>query len=244
VDRSAYPASISRDGDALLAAAALGLDAAVPTCPGWSVERLVGHMGRVFRWTAGWVAAGAAPEVERPPSGEAVQAWTRAGLDQLLDALEEAATGERSSAATVATWAGDQPPIFWPRRMAIETALHRFDAESAHGHGRPITTALALAAIDELFEVLLPWRGTSGLDPGGETLHLHATDVEAGQGEWLITLGADGIAVEHAHAKGDVAVRGTASDLLLLLWNRVPADRFEVFGDQGLLDRWRDAVQL
>jgi hypothetical protein len=128
--------------------------------------------------------------------------------------------------------------------MAIETALHRFDAEGAHGDGRPIDTDLALVAIDELFEVLLPSRGTSGLDRSGETLHLHATDVEAGQGEWLITLGADGVAVEHVHAKGDVAVRGTASDLLLLLWNRVPADRFEVFGDRGLLDRWRDAVQL
>ena len=33
------------------------------------------------------------------------------------------------------------------------------------------------------------------------------------------------------HAKGDVAARGSASDLLLFLWGRVPADALEVFGD-------------
>jgi hypothetical protein len=52
------------------------------------------------------------------------------------------------------------------------------------------------------------------------------------------------VTVEHAHAKGDVAVRGTASDLLLLLWNRAGSDRFQVFGDAGLLDRWRAAVTV
>jgi MDMPI C-terminal domain len=41
-----------------------------------------------------------------------------------------------------------------------------------------------------------------------------------------------------------VAVRGTASDLLLLLWNRVSADRFEVFGDAELLEWWRAAVKV
>ena len=47
-----------------------------------------------------------------------------------------------------------------------------------------------------------------------------------------MTLGPDGISFEHGHAKGDVALRGTASDLLLWAWNRVPVDdRFEVFGD-------------
>ena len=49
---------------------------------------------------------------------------------------------------------------------------------------------------------------------------------------------------EHGHAKGDVALRGTASDLLLWAWNRVPPDdRFEVFGEPTLLDAWRTAVR-
>ena len=44
------------------------------------------------------------------------------------------------------------------------------------------------------------------------------------------------------HAKGDVAARGTASDLLLFLWGRVPADTLEVFGDADLLARFRQAI--
>ncbi|MGH9231596.1 MAG: maleylpyruvate isomerase family mycothiol-dependent enzyme, partial [Acidimicrobiales bacterium] len=86
-----------------------------------------------------------------------------------------------------------------------------------------------------------------GSENEGKTLHLHATDVggaEAGEGEWLVTLDPAGMTVEHRHARGDVAVRGTASDLLLLLWNRVGADRCEVFGDADLLEWWRATVKV
>jgi hypothetical protein len=38
------------------------------------------------------------------------------------------------------------------------------------------------------------------------------------------------------HAKGDAAVRGTASDLLLLLLGRASATDVEVFGDALVLD--------
>jgi MDMPI C-terminal domain/Mycothiol maleylpyruvate isomerase N-terminal domain len=174
--------------------------------------------------------------------------WTRAGLAELLATLDEAA-GVRDPDTPVKTWAGDQPPIFWPRRMAIETAVHRWDAQAAAAEGRPIGTDLALAAVDEMFEVVLPWRGTGelGTENEGKTMHLHATDVAGsagGEGEWLVTLGTDGLTVAHTHAKGDVAVRGTASDLLLLLWNRVPADRCEVFGDAHLLEEWRVTVKV
>ena len=72
------------------------------------------------------------------------------------------------------------------------------------------------------------------------TIHLHATDTD---GEWLVRLGPDGITFDHGHAKGDVALRGPAEDLLLWVWNRAPVDdRFEVFGDPALLETWRTAV--
>jgi uncharacterized protein (TIGR03083 family) len=193
------------------------------------------------------VQGGDAPEVPLPPKGDAVIEWTRAGLAELIDAIDGAA-GAAAAGTTVKTWAGDQPPIFWPRRMAIETAVHRWDAQVAAGDGRPVGTDLALDAVDELFEVILPWRGTAelGSENEGKTMHLHATDLgdEPGEGEWLITLAGERLTVEHLHAKGDVAVRGTASDLLLLLWNRVSPDRFEVFGDASLLEWWRAAVKV
>lgn len=45
---------------------------------------------------------------------------------------------------------------------------------------------------------------------------------------------------EHGHSNGDVAVRGPAATLLLVLLRRLPADgpRVQVLGDGGLLDRW------
>jgi hypothetical protein len=46
------------------------LAADVPTCPGWTVERLVGHVGRIYRWTAGWITTGAAAEVEHEAQSE------------------------------------------------------------------------------------------------------------------------------------------------------------------------------
>jgi hypothetical protein len=62
--------------------------------------------------------------------------------------------------------------------------------------------------------------------------------------EWIVTVGPEGVSVEGAHDKGDFAVGGPASDLFLLLWNRVGADGLQVFGDAGLLDRWREAVRM
>jgi uncharacterized protein (TIGR03083 family) len=249
MDHATYLALVRADTDLLLATAAGALERPVPTCPRWTVERLVGHIGRVHRWTAAWVSTGGSTEIERPPAGEAVIDWARAGSGELLATLEAQGDPE----APVNTWAGRQPASFWPRRMAIETAVHRCDAQVATEALTPVDTALAADGIDELLTVLLPWRGTGDLGGAGETIHLHATDPDfgtdaggtgTGGGEWLVTLTAGVPEVEHAHAKGDVAVRGTASDLLLLLYSRVGPERCEVFGDAALLERWRDAVDI
>jgi hypothetical protein len=48
--------------------------------------------------------------------------------------------------------------------------------------------------------------------------------------------------VTREHAKGDVAVRGTASDLLLFLWGRLPGERLEVLGDASLVGRYFELV--
>jgi uncharacterized protein (TIGR03083 family) len=238
MDRTSYLSALRADADALLAAADLGLHAAVPSCPGWSVERLVGHVGRVHRWTAAWVTSAEPPrDIERAPAGPAVREWTARGVDELVTVLSD---DDRSG--PVRTWAGEQPAGFWPRRMAIETALHRWDAEAAHGVARPVDAALAVDGIDELLHVLLGHSAAADVLTGaGETLHLHATDVD---GEWLVTLTDGRPQVERAHAKGDVAARGPASDLLLLLWNRGDRDALQVFGDATLLDRWSASVRF
>lgn len=243
MDRASYLASLRADTTVLLDTAGSALDRAIPTCPEWTGERLVRHIGRSFRWTAGWITTGAAPDVERPPDGEAVVEWARGGYAELLAALD----GQPADDVTVETWIGPRPAIFWPRRMAIEAAIHRYDAQTALGAPDPVGSELAVDAIDEMFTVVLPMVGTGALGGAGETIHLHATDPDLdrfGGGEWLLTLSGNVPTVERVHAKGDVAVRGPVSDLLLLLWNRVGVDDLTVFGDAELLARWREAVTI
>jgi hypothetical protein len=58
-------------------------------------------------------------------------------------------------------------------------------------------------------------------------------------GEWLLVPG-DGLelVVTREHAKGSVALRGAAVDILLVLWRRMPIDAIEVIGDSSVADRF------
>jgi hypothetical protein len=72
----------------------------------------------------------------------------------------------------------------------------------------------------------------------GETIHLHGTD---GEGEWLLTLGPDAFTMTHEHAKGDVALRGSVSDLALLLYGRPTIGAVEHLGDDAAFQCWQRA---
>jgi hypothetical protein len=122
--------------------------------------------------------------------------------------------------------------------MAQETAVHRWDAEEAAGTGWAIEADLAADGVDEFFDHFTD-TAADGAEPLGGTVHLHST---TGEGEWLIREPVPGgrLEVTHEHAKGDAAVRGDASDLLLALWRRRSVDdpaRFEVFGDADVARR-------
>ena len=100
--------------------------------------------------------------------------------------------------------------------------MHRWDAEHAAGTPAPIDAELAVDGIDELLTVMVPIAlgGKDGIDIGG-SLHVHCTD---GEGEWTLHTDDGVYRVERGHAKGDAAVRGPASQLLLALWGRVSID--------------------
>ena len=95
---------------------------------------------------------------------------------------------------------------------------------------------------DELFENFLPLVAEA-FGGTGQTMHLHATDAP---GEWQLTFEPDAVHVERMHAKGDVAVRGPAAALLLLLWHRTDtsAPGLEVFGDDDVLELWHQTAQF
>jgi uncharacterized protein (TIGR03083 family) len=160
--------------------------------------------------------------------------WYRNGVSDLAEVLRGA-----DPSTKVWSWSPQKNVAFVQRRMAQETTVHRWDAQSATGSEKPIQPVLAVDGIDEFFFIHAPVekRPLEGL---GETIHLHSTDAE---GEWLVALTQTGIQVEHGHDKGDVAVRGPASDLLLMLWRRLAPSTLEVFGDDALLERflgWMD----
>jgi uncharacterized protein (TIGR03083 family) len=208
------------------------LDAQVPPCPEWTVADLAYHLGEVhYFW--GQVARGrlATPEVEppaRPPDRELV-AWAATQAAELRRILDEA-----DPTTAVWTWAPQKDVAFIVRRMAQETAVHRWDAQAAAGRSGPIEAELASDGIDEFLTFFLDARPRDGGRIGG-SVHLHATDTP---GEWLVREESDGaLTVTAEHAKGDAAVRGPASDLLLALWRRVGLDRLEVLGNREVAER-------
>jgi uncharacterized protein (TIGR03083 family) len=227
-------------GQLSVAARTAGIDAPVPSCPDWTVADLLRHIGGIQHWVCRIVRTRPKPPAvqwrqEDPPGPRHRFDWFDEGALGLADALAGAAPTDE-----VWTWTADHTCAFWARRMAHEVTVHRWDAQSAAGAAQPIDHAQAVDGIQEFFD-LIPTRAPEGLAGGGESVHLHCTD---GDGEWLVRFTADGIVVTREHAKGDVAARGSASDLLLLVTGRLPPDGVETFGDASLLARWQELARF
>jgi uncharacterized protein (TIGR03083 family) len=227
--------SIRSEGD-LFYATALDADPSlgVPCCPDWTVHDLAWHLGEVhWFWATDIEQRASDPErVEsgkpaRPAAYPAVVAWGQAQLDRLVRVLEATPDDVR-----LWTWAmddSDHTVGFIRRHQVQETAVHRWDMQSAASNSDPvpIDPESASDSIDEFLTVTVPFAVNKSKPLTG-SVHLHCTDVP---GEWYIE--RDG-AVERAHAEGDVAVRGTASDLLLALYNRIPVDSLDVIGRESI----------
>jgi uncharacterized protein (TIGR03083 family) len=215
----------------------------VPTCPEWTMRQLVTHVGRAHRWATAIVATRAAgpipfrdiPGGKLPGDQRAQAEWLNAGAAALAATVQAAGDGQ------VWTHNGPGPARYWARRMAHETAVHRADGQIAVGQRPQLDPVTAADGIDEWLGFLAA-PGEGGDQPGlaglqGKVLHVHVTG-DGATGEWMIRPGAGGVAVEPGHGKGDVAVRGPAGDLLLLLMRRLPPSDpgIEVLGDAALLD--------
>jgi uncharacterized protein (TIGR03083 family) len=242
MDLDAYLAHLRADGDALADAAETAMDRPVPSCPGWAGRDIVAHTGRVHRLIGDRVRRGSTSQedVEQPviPEGDAVLAWYREGLDELLATLAAADPGK-----PVWNWSSIWPDTaaFWPRRMAHETSVHRVDAQQAAGSSAPIDTVLAADGVDEFLMVHFA-EDAGELTGAGETVLLRTTDAP---GVWTVTAGEGGATIT-AGASDDAAatIEGGASDLVLALWRRVPLDALAVSGNRSLADRFLAASIL
>lgn len=234
-----FQAVIDQEGRAFIEAMAAAPDAPVPWCDDWTAEDMGRHLGMVWSFATANVGAGTVDEMT-PPGPEAqttddtdLAQWLHGRLDAVLAAL--AAKTDDDAAWSFA--ADNRTVGFWRRRMAQETAVHRWDAQAAGGLVTPIDSELATDGIEEYFAVGLRFSSSRpDRSYPTETLHLHRTD---GPGEWmLVGRGTEGFDLTHEHGKGDAAVRGPADALLLWIWGR-PTDDIEIFGDESVAAAWQ-----
>jgi uncharacterized protein (TIGR03083 family) len=196
-----------------------GWTAPVPGCPGWSLADLVWHLAEVQHFWA-WVVRTRAsdPSVYQGPQ--------RHADDELLGYLDaqsaelEVALAGADPTQRVWTWAPQQDVAFVLRRQALEAVVHTADVEQVLGDERPIPADVGLDGIDEWLDVMVPGALPGGPPPEAHPVVLHALDADT---ERTLFPGSRPFPV--------AVLTGTAGDLLLALWRRVPLEVLTVHGD-------------
>jgi uncharacterized protein (TIGR03083 family) len=222
-----------------------GLDVPVPTCPDWTVRRLIGHQGMVHRWAAANLR-GKTIEIDtteragrRAPSPID---WLRDGAIDLVAAITEAADDVRT---VVFLNGAPQPRAFWARRQCHETTIHAVDALSAALGHYPrasetwIDAVVAVDGIDELLSGFMT-RNKSRLR-SDEPLAIAVLAEESPTG-WLVEVSQAPAVVtvaarDEVADRGDVRLEGSAVAVYLTLWNR--SDELDV--EDAARDPWRSA---
>ncbi|MEV4474025.1 maleylpyruvate isomerase family mycothiol-dependent enzyme [Nonomuraea sp. NPDC049504] len=216
-------------------------EAKVPTCPEWRLRVLTGHASQATRWAAGLVRAAGTPLPVPDPldalpgAPDAWASWLRDGAEDLITAVRTAAPG-----ASVWSFNGPVPPVFWLRRMLCDTAVHHYDAAATTGAPYTIADDLAADVITEAMELITA--------PASQAFKPELTALR-GQGErlavrpdgmtgWLITRTPDGPRWERSDADADMVLSGPVAECMLVLARRVPPAR--VHGDRALLRHWLD----
>ncbi|MGV9288096.1 maleylpyruvate isomerase family mycothiol-dependent enzyme [Streptomyces sp. NPDC003719] len=234
-------------------ASAPSLDVQVPTCPEWTLFDLAEHIGEGRRAWAATVAAGPAPAKSVPEDApaaprerEAVPAWLAESTEQLLDALREA--GPDRGCWT--WWGASQSPQTCgavARHQLQQMAVHTYDAQITVGAPQPLPAEVALDGVEDF---LFTCVATTSAWPHKPTaFDFHATEGHS----WRLTVDGDGARSTRIPAPGTtpvaaagegpdaagVSVHGTASELVLFVYDRIPADSLRIEGDAGLFDLLR-----
>lgn len=238
-----YLAHLEADFEGLVAASD-DLGAAVPGCPGWTVRDLLCHVLGVYRHKLVVLRTDAAPpprddEWGAVPEGEDVVAALRAAYDDLRAQL----AARDADDPTWAWWPPEQTVGFWQRRMAQETTVHRWDAESATDGpdaAGDVPDDLAADGIDELLGWLRwPWDDAPQEEATGQKV-LVATDDHS----WTVTLERTSVTVEGGAGEADALVAGPASGLLLHVWGRPGDHGVATTGDETALRLLRERLLM
>lgn len=231
-------AAVRREGEATLAAAKQG-DVPVPTCGDWTMSDLLRHVAEVYTWVAHIVTERVTERPPREPAPDDVDP-----VELLGDRLDELVSAFSTTEAQTPVWNWSSEPgvaAFWARRMAHESAIHRNDAQRAHGVAQPIDAELAHDGMDELIDVIIP----RVIERDELTLPtMSVSFVATDEGDWHVQLGEDGLQRLDVAKEPTVTARGTASALLLAAYGRVPWEILDVDGDAECLQTWTGLLRF
>jgi uncharacterized protein (TIGR03083 family) len=241
---------IESEGARILAAYRSNPDGRVPWSDRWTVRSVARHVAGSHhavaviladRPSADFERAAAMPRIET--SDPAFPEWFAANTERLL-------TQCRTVPLDAVCWAPhpllDGTAAYWRRRIAYDTLVHRWDAETGAGiAGAAMEPEIAADAVDELLLGLRVTRAMTNA-PAGPAIRLACVDTPDGTPHvWHLDVSEVGNLTVHAEPI-DVAVTlsGTAEDLLLWLWGRIEIDgvSIEVDGDRSVLDRWTELL--
>lgn len=181
------------------------LGRSVAACPGWDLAALATHLGRVHLWAVAALSSIDEPAYPPRPSTAPLATWYTASSATLL--AELSARDPRQPC-----WSLWPPGVteFWVRRQAIETAVHRWDAQTALGRAATIDVVLAADGVGEVVDVMFPRQVAMGRQADLAV----ALELRAASDAWVVGTGVD----------GRVTLTAEAPLLLLLLWKRLTLD--------------------
>lgn len=114
--------------------------------------------------------------------------------------------------------------------------MHNYDAQLASGVPQPLPVEVAVDGVEEF---CITSGTTSVAWPCEDAfIDFHATEGPS----WRTTLNAAGSSVSRLSASdtvpdADAFLQGSASDLVLAMYGRIPVDTLEIGGDPKVLDR-------
>ena len=242
-----HVATLRSEADRLAAsAAAAGASAPVPTCPGWTVRNLLAHTGGVHAWATSIISGRLA---ERPDAGDLddnvrevedadLVDWYRAQAHGLADAI----AGAPDDLECLTFLPAPSARAFGARRQAHECAIHRADADAAAGRPTSYAAEQATDGVAEMVHGFAARKRTRDVFDPPRTLQLRSTDGRV----WHLTLTTETVVAADEQRDADATVTGTASDLFLLLWNRLDlaAPSLRIEGDPVVPALWRDNVAV
>jgi uncharacterized protein (TIGR03083 family) len=129
--------------------------------------------------------------------------------------------------------------------MTVYTAavVHRWDTDSAQGRDFQVAPQIAADGVDEFLDVFVAASRAANDAPAGPTVIFECSDQND---QWWLDLSDRGGRIVGRDPRGSsVRIRGTAEQLLLILWGRIhisDAVGAEVSGDVGELDRWSELI--